>query len=127
MPANKDLFLKWLLAVVLLLSFFTFSGVIVLSLAKPNPSQTETAFIAKKQATKSILWQRVLNQINSLQNTLPVFATSTIDLAYFDNLRAKTLSISSSNINIGKRQNSFTYQHKTILHSKSDDPYIALT
>lgn len=52
MPANKDLFLKWLLAVVLLLSFFTFSGVIVLSLAKPNPSQTETAFIAKKQATK---------------------------------------------------------------------------
>jgi len=123
---NQTLFSKWLLAVILLLSFFSFSGIAAQSLVKPNASFTEASYVIQKQAIKSIAYQRALKQVRSGSNTCSFFVESTISLAYFNSLQVKTLGQSYSSRNIDKLQNTSFYQHKTIPQNKGDEPAIAL-
>lgn len=121
----KGLSSKWLLAVVLLLSFFTFSGIAIQSQAKQNPSRTEVAYTTQSQAAKCITYCRAQQQTKSGQNALLIFAASAIDLAYFSSLQVKILSITYSSKSIYKPQGDFFYQHKLIPQNNSDEPITA--
>lgn len=123
---NQTLFSKWLLAVILLLSFFTLPGIATQSQLKLNSSCTEAPYIAQKQAVKSITYRRALKQAPSNRNTHSFFVESTISLAYFNSLQVKTLGQSYYGRNIDRLQNIRLYQHKTIPQNKGDEPAIAL-
>jgi hypothetical protein len=122
---NKNLLSKCLVVAVLVLSFFTFSGIVVQNQVKLGLSHTEAAYNSEKPAVRIIAWQRALKQMQSLQRRLSVFASSTIDLAYFDNLRVKILYINTTAKVTGKLQNSTFHQRKTIPAHKNDEPSIA--
>jgi hypothetical protein len=122
----KTLFSKWLLAVVLLLSFFTFPGMVTQTPPKHNPSHTEAAFNAQKQAVKSISYRRAFRQTLPQLNASLFIVAPVIDLANFHGLVAKTCAISYNDRNISRVQKSFSIARKLSPQNKSDEPAIAL-
>jgi hypothetical protein len=119
-------FSKWLLAAVLLLSFFTFSGLVVQTQAKPNALQTTLVQINQNRVVKSITYKRALGHTQNRLNTFSFFVTSAIDLSELHSRQVKTQISDHRGLNIPSLQTCFFYQHKTIPQSTSDNPAIAL-
>jgi hypothetical protein len=119
-------FSKWLLAAVLLLSFFTFSGLVVQTRAKPNTLQTTLVQINQNRVVKSIAYQRALIHTQNRLNTLPFFVMSSINLSEVHSRQVKAQISDYRSLNIPSLQTCFFYQHKTIPQNTSDDPAFAL-
>ncbi|WP_299590495.1 hypothetical protein [Mucilaginibacter sp.] len=119
-------FSKWLLAVVLLLSFFTFSGLVVQTQQKPNALQTTLVQINQNRVVKSITYKRALRHTQNGVNTFSFFVTSVIDLSELHSRQVKIQIASRCISNIRNLQTCFFYQHKTIPQNTSDDPAFTL-
>ncbi|SHL88549.1 hypothetical protein [Mucilaginibacter sp. OK098] len=122
----QNLFSKWLFAAVLLLSFFTFSGLVVQTQVKPNATQTTLLQSAPGRAVKSIAYKRALVHTKNKLNTLSFFSISSINLSEIHNGKANVQLTYYRALNILSLQTFFFYQHKTIPQNTSDDPAIAL-
>jgi hypothetical protein len=117
---------KWLLAVVLLLSFFNFSGFVIQTQQKPNAPQTTWVQSAPTRIVKSIAYKRALIHRQNRLNPLSFFVRSSITIDEVHSKQVKAQISHYHGLNIPTLQTRFFYQHKTIPQNTSDDPAIAL-
>jgi len=116
----QRLFSKWLLAAVLILSFFTLSGLGVRSQPKFAAQKTELVKANESRAIKTISFARALKQIPGSLNTVEIFSVQVINLAQIHSMRAQTQFM-----NHQQRTSLpavFFYQHKTIPNTNGDEP-----
>ncbi len=116
----QRLFSKWLLAAVLILSFFTFSGPGVRSQPKFAAQKTEFVKANESRSVKTISFSRALKQIPGSLPQLPAFFVRVISLAQIHGLLAKTQFINCQDRNALPPV--FFYQHKTIPNNNGDEP-----
>lgn len=117
---SKRLSSKWLLAVVLLLTFFTFSGFGVQDQTKPGKPQTTLVASYRSEVIKSISYNRLL--ISCLKNkSFPAF----IDLSDLYSQQVKT-SLSVLSGYYIRLQTHLFYKIKTTSSGTDDDPAIIL-
>ena len=116
----KRLFSKWLLAAVLTLSFFTFSGPAVGPQLKFAAQKTELVKLNESRAVKTISFSRALKQIPGNLGPFGVFSVQLISLAQIHSLRAKTQFINCQHHTAPLAI--FFYQHKTIPNNSGDEP-----
>jgi len=116
----ERLFSKWLLAAVLLLSFFTFSGPTVR--LQPNFAAQKTELIKANEshAVKTISFSRALKQIQGSHNPLAVFSVQVISLAQIHSMWVHTQLVNCQHRNALPA--AFFYQHKTIPNNNGDEP-----
>jgi hypothetical protein len=122
----KNLFSKWLLAVVLLLSFFNFSGLVIQTQQKSNAPQTTLVQSDQGRIVKSLIYQRALIHKQNRLNPLSFFVISSVNLSEVHSRQVKSQITDCNNLNMSCAQTCFFYQHKTIPQNTSDDPAIAL-
>jgi hypothetical protein len=122
----QNLFSKWLLAAVLLLSFFNFSGFVIQTQQKPNAPQTTLVQSNQNRVVKTIAYQRALIHTQNRLNPLSFFFISSINLSEVHSRQVKAQITNYCNLNIPHLQTRFFYQHKTIPQNTSDDPAISL-
>ena len=115
----QRLFSKWLLAAVLILSFFTFSGPGVRSQPKFAAQKTELVKANESRAIKTISFSRALKQIPGNLNPLAIFSVQVINLAQIHSLQAKTQFINCQHRTTLPAV--FFYQHKTILDNNGEE------
>ena len=118
----QNLFSKWLLAAVLLLSFFNFSGFVVQTQQKPNAQQTTLVQNPQNRVVKSIAYKRALIHAKNKLNAHSFFIISSINLSEIHNRQVKTQLNYYRCLNIPYLQTCFFYQHKTIPQNASNDP-----
>jgi hypothetical protein len=116
----ERLFSKWLLAAVLILSFFTFSGPAVGSQPKFAAQKTELVKPNESRTVKTISFNRALKQIQGNLTLFAVFFVRVISLAQIHSLQAKTHFINCQHRNAVPAV--FFYQHKTIPNNNGDEP-----
>ncbi len=121
----QTLFIKWLLAIVLLPGVFLFSGATLRTQPNQKLSGTEVFYISKRHVVKSIAYQRAIIQVYQLQNRLISFDKPLTVLSCFASLHTKTLNKVYNSKTIGKPDNWFFYQPK-ITSQQYDDPDIVL-
>ncbi len=114
-PEIKKASSKWLFAVVLLMSFFTFSGFIAPTQIKLIKPQTTISVSADAGLSKSITYKRALIKLPVQQHVL-VF----IDL---NNRKTNVRLAALSNFCIQSKTGLF-YRAKTNLLNADDDPAI---
>lgn len=116
----ERLFSKWLLAAVLILSFFTFSGLVVKQQPKFAAQKTELVKANEGRIVKSITFNRALRQIPGNFNTQGTFSVQIISLAKVHSGQAKMQFI---NCRLHKTLPAgFFYQYKTIPNSNDAEP-----
>jgi len=123
----QNLFSKWLLAAVLLLSFFNFSGLVIQTQQKPGAPQTTWVQNTRGHIVKSISYQRALIHTQNRLNPISLFVLSSVNLSEIHSRQIKSQITDCSSLNMLCAQACFFYQHKTIPQNTSDDPAIALT
>jgi hypothetical protein len=122
----QNLFSKWLLAAVLLLIFFNFSGLVTQTQQKPDAPQTTWVQSTRGHIIKSISYQRALIHTPNRLNPISLFAISSVNLSVVHSRKVRSQIIDCSSLNVPSAQACFFYQHKTIPQNTSDDPSIAL-
>ena len=115
-PEIKKASSKWLFAVVLLLSFFTFSGFIAPAQIKLDKPQTTISVNTDAGLSKSITYKRAVIKTPVIEQQAFVF----IDL---NNRQTKVRLAALSNFCIQSKTGLF-YRVKTILPNADDDPTI---
>ena len=116
----QNLFSKWLLAAVLILSFFTFSGLVVKQQPKFAAQKTELVKANESRAAKSITFNRALRQIPGNFNTQGTFFAQIISLARVHSGQVKMQFI---NCRLHKALPAgFFYRYKTIPNSNDAEP-----
>lgn len=116
----ERLFSKWLLAAVLVLSFFTFSGPGVRPQPKFAVQKTELVKPNESHAVKTISFSRALKQIQGSHNPLAVFSVQVISLAQIHSMWVHTQLVNCQHRNALPA--AFFYQHKTIPNNNGDEP-----
>ena len=113
---------KWLFAVVLLLSFFNFSGFTV-SAAYTSSDKQQTSFLGENRLSqsKSITYKRAVNQIRPQQH-LFTRINDLLHLAEWHTLllNAKTITYRSPLLTIQKIN--LFYQLKSVAKNDDDEP-----
>jgi hypothetical protein len=115
-PGLKKAYSKWLFAVVLLLSFFAFSGFIAptqIKLAKP---QTTLVISSNTELSKSIAYKRALIKTTVIEQQVLVF----IDL----NNRQTNVRLAALSSFCIQPKTVLFYRVKTNLPNADDDPAI---
>jgi hypothetical protein len=121
----KNGFSKWLLATVLVLSFFTFSGWSVQSQIKQGARQTTLLFNNPAQPVKSITLTRALGHSCNKCFTLFLVAPA-FNLIYLHSRLISVLIKSHSGPGSNRLKTGFFYQAKTIPQNTGDLPVINL-
>lgn len=122
----QTLLSKWLLAAVLLLSFFSFSGFVIQTQQKPGAPQTTWVQSSQNRVAKSITYKRALSQTHYRLNTFSFFVLSSINLSEMHSKQVKVQMIGRCNPDIPGLSTLLFYQRKTSPKNTSDDPAIAL-
>jgi len=122
----KSLFSKWLMAAVLLLSFFAFSGSPIQSRSTQNLRQTEATCTTETQIVKTVSYKRALNQTQVKFRAHSFVKATEIDLVYFHNLVATTSLTSYKEQNVSRLQNRSISKHTLYPHNQSSKSAIAL-
>lgn len=117
----KNAFSKWLFAAVLLLSFFTFSGVVVQTQIKFDKPQTTLVVNANTRVIKSINYSRLLVPVHFECHVVAAY----IDISRFHSQLVKADIIKLSAICIPKQTGLF-YQPKITSKNAEDDAAILL-
>jgi hypothetical protein len=116
---------KWLFAVALLLSLFTFPGLPYQLQAKYEVPKTTLLFsIHREGPGKSITYNRVLAKSKLLSHPLPT--TSSFELSRVHTLLVKTQISTLSEWGILLKRSIFFYQPKTIFSNTDGEPAILL-
>lgn|GEM_PF-4880849 len=118
----QRLFSKWLFAAVLILSFFTFSGLSVKSQPRFAAQKTELVKANESNTVRTITFSRALKQIPESLNPLFTFSVQVISLAQIHDLQAKTQFINCKQHNAQPAV--FFYQRKTISNNNGDEPIV---
>jgi hypothetical protein len=120
----QSLVSKWLLAVVLIISFFISSTSTSRQQLNFSAQQTELVNTGKNHLARSITFARALKQMGGNLFGMPVFATQIPNLAQIHSLAAKTELASLRHQN--NLRPTLFYIRKTIPGNNSDEPAIAL-
>jgi hypothetical protein len=116
----QRLFSKWLFAAVLILSFFTFSGLVVKQQPKFAAQKTELVKANESRAAKSITFNRASKQIPGIFNTQGTFSVQIISLARVHSGQVKMQFI---NCRLHKALPAgFFYRYKTIPGTNDAEP-----
>jgi hypothetical protein len=115
----KNTFSKWLLAAVLLLSFFTFSGVVVQTQIKLDKPQTTLVVNANTRVIKSVNYNRLLVPARFERPLISAF----IRISRFHSQLVKIQTTKLSEVCIPK-QTALFYQPK--ITSKNADDHAAI-
>ena len=126
-PNYQNAFTKCLLAAVLLLSFFVFSGSSAQSQTKQNVQQTTLLINRSNRLVKTTCFNGALRHIYCNHHARSVFVISAFNLANLHSLQIKTSIIRhcSPGMFISKKAG-FFYRTKTIPQNTGDEPAIAL-
>ncbi|WP_295798518.1 hypothetical protein [Mucilaginibacter sp.] len=116
----QRLFSKWLLAAVLILSFFTFSGPGVRSQPKFAAQKTEVVKANESCSVRTISFSRALKQIPLGFSPSAIFSARVISLAQIHGVLAKTRFINCQYCT--RPRAVFFYQRKTIPNNNGDEP-----
>jgi hypothetical protein len=122
----QNLLSKWLLAAVLLLSFFSVSGFVIQTQQKPCAPQTTWVQTRQNRLAKSITYKRALSHTHNRLNSPSFFILSSINLSAMHSRQLKVQMTDRCNPDIPGLSTLLFYQHKTIPQNTSDDPAIAL-
>jgi len=122
----KDNRSKWLFMAILLLSFFTYSGIVIKSRAKPYTQQS--TLVANKQTSlsKVISYKRSLLQVYNSYSTLSIFTISTFDISRMYSRQVCTCINELSASYKSRPQTVFFYPVKTCPKNLVDYPATAL-
>jgi hypothetical protein len=122
---NQSRISKWLLATVLILSFFIFSGLPVPLKTKPDALQTTLVVNTQNRFEKSICYNRAFRQTLVKHQVNQFLVVPATNLTVLRNQQVKAQMINCCSIMI-RRQSGFFYHGKTIPLGKSDDITITL-
>ncbi len=117
----QNIFSKWLFAAILLMSFFSFSGLIVQTQTKPNALKTTLVIGNKTRVVKSITFNRAFGNTHGKLNSLSFLTTPAINLVYVHSRLVKTRIICLDSGDISSLSNYLFYQHKPIPQSAGDE------
>jgi len=116
---------KWLFAVVLLLSFFCFSGIVLKPQAGPNVQRT-TLVANQIGLSKVISYKRALRQVYNSYSTRSIFTISTFDISRIHSSQLCTC-INSLSISYKCRSKiAFFFLVKNFTRNAGDYPVIHL-
>jgi len=126
-PNYQNAFTKCVLAAVLFLSFFVFSGLAIQSRATQDIQQTTLLVNRPNRLVKSISFNGALRHTYCKHRDHPVFVIPVFNLANLHSLQTKTSVISHCSPGMFiRKQACFFYRVKTIPQNTSDEPVIAL-
>jgi hypothetical protein len=123
--STKNKLSKWLFAVFLILSFFTFSGVSIQSPANyQKPKTTVLAANNQRVEAKSISYSRVLAQKKQCTFTFQVNSLFEISLAHSRHISSRISCLLVSYMR--RPQTGFYFPVKTQVQNADDEPALSL-
>jgi hypothetical protein len=122
----KNIISKWLLAALLLLSFFTFGASSLQSSIKHDGKQTTLLVSSSKRFVKSISFDRALQRLYCKHPAISFLVAPALNLI---NLHSRQINMSlkkHTGPNLTRTQKGFFYQIKTTSPNAGDDPVLCL-
>lgn len=117
---------KWLLMAILLLSFFTFSGIVLKPQARLYVQQTTLVANPQTRFVRSISYKRAALGIYNGCSTRPFFAKSTFNISRMHSHQIRTCINSLEMSYRCRPKTAFFFPTKTFLQDASDYPIISL-